>query len=310
MLERFKGHISVHAITWGQEHIKALEEASQLGYRAIEPWPTFALTYEGRETELVELLDRYGLVMSGLYGGASGEKGRKFSDPTKRVSIIDHNVRLARILAKCGAGHLIFGPGGPRERPTTLEELKIAASTINEAAKRTFELGVKACVHPHLWTELQDENELDALMEYCDPDVVFFAPDSAHLTGAGMDPAAVVRRYKEKVAYVHLKDLMPKEARVEDFPMLMGNEALPVFCELGLGPVQFLPFMEELDAIGYDGWVTVEIDKSTSTPFQSLQICRDYVERELGIPIQGVPVTEDQRREPHEHAEERPANEC
>lgn len=289
MKQRFQGNIAVHAITWGKDHIKALEEAHALGYKAMEPWPTFGLQYEGREQQLKELLEQYDLKLTAFYGGASGEIGRKFSHPHKREAIVEHNVRLAKIIAACDGGHLVLGPGGPRERATTPEELKVAAATINEVADRTFELGVKACVHPHLWTELQDEAELDALMDMCNPNV-FFAPDSAHLQGAGMEIDQIVRKYKERVAYVHLKDLMPEEARVEDFPMLMGNEALPVFCELGLGPVRFRPFLEALDEIEYDGWITVEIDKSTSTPYQSLQICRDFIEQTLGIPIQGVPV--------------------
>ncbi|TXK85196.1 sugar phosphate isomerase/epimerase [Paenibacillus sp. N3.4] len=283
----FKGKIAVHAITWGEDHFKALAEASQLGYKAIEPWASFALAYEDRIEEFKEILSQHGLSMTGLYGGASGEANRRFADPASRSDIITYNVRLAQIIAKCGAEHLVFGPGGRRQKPTTLEELKHAATTINEAAKRTYELGVKACVHPHLWTEIQDENELDDLMSLCDPDVVFFAPDSAHLTGAGMDPVAIIRKYRERVAYVHLKDLTSKEATKEDFPMLLGNEALPVFCELGLGTIDFVPIIEELNRINYTGWLTVEIDKTTSTPFQSLEICRNFVEQQLQIPVRG-----------------------
>lgn len=281
---KFQGKVAVHAITWGQDHLKALEEASKLGYRAIEPWPSFALQYEHREAELLELLAAHGLEMSGLYGGASGRVRRRFLDRTKRDEIVADNVRLARLLAKCGVGQMVLGPGAPRERPTSVEELKAAAATINETAERTAELGVKACIHPHLWTELQDENELDQLLELSGPDV-YFAPDTAHLTGAGMDAAAIIRRYKERVAYVHLKDLTPDDAKLEDFPMMLGNEALPVFCELGLGRIDFRPIMEALTQIGYTGWLTVEIDKSTSTPYNSLDICRKYVEQELGIVV-------------------------
>lgn len=149
---------------------------------------------------------------------------------------------------------------------------------------------MKACVHPHLGTEIQDENELDAIMEMTDPGYVFFCPDTAHLTKAGMDPVEVMRRYKDRIAYVHLKDITPDEVDVETFPILSGNEAMPIFCELGLGPIDFKPIIRFLKEINYDGWLTVEIDKSTSTPLNSLTICRDFVEQKLGIPIQGVEV--------------------
>jgi len=54
---------------------------------------------------------------------------------------------------------------------------------------------------------------------------------------------------------------------------------------LGLGQIDFHPVIEALTEIGYTGWVTVEIDQSTSTPYRSLEICRDFVESKLGIPI-------------------------
>lgn len=281
----FRGRIAVHSITWRDAYIRGFEEAAQLGYRAIEPWPSFALKYEGRGGELKELLAGYGLQLTALYGGASGQKGRRFSDPACREDIVTYNGRLAAIIAACGGQHIVFGPGGPRTRPTTLAELKAAAVTITEAAKRTMEHGVKACLHPHLRTEVQEQIELDLLMELCDPQLVYFGLDTAHVTKAGMDATELIRRYGSRIAYVHLKDLMPPDAKVDDFPMLIGNEALPGFCELGLGTIDFAAIMEALREIGYDGWVTVEIDRSTSTPYRSLEICRDYVEQVLGIQV-------------------------
>jgi inosose dehydratase len=283
-MNAFKGKIAVHAITWGDNHQQALEEASKLNYRAIEPWPSFAIQFEHNISQFIELLAKYNLELAALYGGVTGGASSTFADPSKRQDIMDYNKRLAKILSQCGAGHLVLGPGGPRNKPTSLEELKTAAATINETAKRTFELGVKACLHPHLWTEVQDENELDAIMELTDPDVVFFAPDTAQLTGAGMNPAELIRRYKDRVAYVHLKDVTKDGAVAKDFPLLDGNE-VPIFCELGLGKIDFDPIIEALNAIQYQGWMTVEIDRSTSTPYRSLEICRDFVEQRLGIPV-------------------------
>lgn len=285
MTTPFLGKIAVHAITWRSEYIKGFEEAAKLGFKAIEPWASYALRFEDKPEELKRLLDGYGLQLTALYGGAAGQSGRQFLDPGSREEIVAYNERLARIIAGCGGDRLVFGGGGPRFKATTLAQLKIAAATINEAAKRTMELGVQACLHPHLRTELQDQIELDLLMEYCDPDYVFIALDTAHVTKAGMDPVELIRTYGDRIRYVHLKDLMPDDAKLEDFPMLLGNEALPDFCELGLGTIDFVPIMDALKQMAYKGWVTVEIDLSTSTPYRSLEICRDYVEQTLGTPV-------------------------
>lgn len=273
--------VSCHLITWGEDLLKGLEEASQLGYQACETFTHIALRYEDKVEEFKELLANNGFVLSALYGGGT------FSDKSKQKEVIEYNTRVAKFLAACGSDRIVFGPGGPRtEGGTTLEELKIAAETINEASKRCSDLGVKACVHPHLWTEIQNENEIDAIMELTDPNYVFFCPDTAHLTKAGMDPVAIMRRYRDRIAYLHLKDVTPEdELDAEKFPILTGNEALPIFCELGLGTINFQPIFNFLEEIGYGGWVTVEIDQSTSTPYQSLQICRDFVEQIFGLPV-------------------------
>ncbi|MFE4709769.1 MULTISPECIES: sugar phosphate isomerase/epimerase family protein [unclassified Paenibacillus] len=277
-MTEFRGKIAAHAITWGQNHLQAVTEISQLGFRGIEPWASFALQYEDKPEEFKELLAGYGLVITGLYGGMPDGQHQRFGNLENREDIIRHNVRLAQLLANLGADILVLGPGGTREQPTTLEELKVAAETINELAKQTKALGVKACLHPHLWTEIQDQNELETLMDLTDPEYVYLAPDSAHLKGAGMDPAEVIKTYRDRVAYVHLKDLTKQKAEG-------GNENEPFFCELGRGAVNFQEVLASLEEIQYTGWVTLEVDETTNTPYDSMKTCRDYVEKELLIPV-------------------------
>ncbi|MBB6451314.1 sugar phosphate isomerase/epimerase [Geomicrobium halophilum] len=62
---------------------------------------------------------------------------------------------------------------------------------------------------------------------------------------------------------------------------------MPIFCELGLGELasQFSPIIDYLKEIRYEGWVTVEIDQSTSTPYQSLKVCRDFITRDLDLAV-------------------------
>lgn len=274
--------VSCHLITWGEELLKGLEEANKLGYQACETFTHLALKYEDNLDEFKSLLNKYGFQLSALYGGGN------FTDESKRQYIIDRNEKVAKFIAANGGERIVFGPGGPRkEGGTTREDLEIAAETINLAAEKCYELGVKACLHPHIHTEIETEYELDMIMELTDPNYVFFCPDTAHLKKAGMDPLEIIKRYHDRIAYMHLKDVSPEEVDESTFPILSGNEAMPIFCELGLGTLstEFKPIIDYLKEINYDGWVTVEIDKSTSTPFNSLKICRDFVQDKLQLTI-------------------------
>jgi inosose dehydratase len=225
------------------------------------------------------LLAGHGLQLSALYAGG------RFSDPAQANDVIAYNVRVARFLAALGVDRIVFGPRGPREGKTSPEALAQIIRTIDEAARRTADLGILACVHPHLGTEIQDREEVEAVLDGTDPRYVHFCPDTAHLTAAGMDAAAMIRQYGERIRYLHLKDLTPTNPSAEVFSSWSGDEQLPIFCERGLGTIDFVPIMSAINAIGYTGWLTVEIDKSTSTPYRSLEQCRDYIENVLGLSI-------------------------
>lgn len=271
--------ISCHLITWGEDLETGMREASELGFHACETFTHLALAYEDRVEEFRDLLASRGLKLSALYGGG------RFSDPAQAEEVIAYNTKVAQFLAGMGVDRIVFGPRGPREGKTDLQGLRQMAATMTEAAKRTADLGVLACVHPHLGTELQDRDELDAVMDLTDERYVFFCPDTAHLAAAGMDVAEVIRTYGSRIRYMHIKDLTPADPDPAVFSLRSGNEQLPIFCELGLGTIDYAPILAALDEVGYDGWLTVEIDKSTSTPYQSLRQCRDYLVNDLGFSL-------------------------
>ena len=283
--------VSCHLITWGQDFERGLREVEELGFHACEPFPQRALEYEARPQDFRELLASHHLRLSALYGGG------RFGDPAQREAVIERNKRLARFLAAIGVDRLVFGPGGPRTPGgSTPEELREAAKTINEAARACYDLGVLACVHPHLGTEIETEPEIDTVMELTDPRYVFFCPDTAHLTAAEIDVPRMIRRYGERMRYMHIKDLRAGvieerrrqragEASKESEKVDTGTEQLPIFCELGRGIIDYAPIMQALADVRYRDWITVEIDVSLTTPKESLSICRDYIQNTLGLQI-------------------------
>lgn len=270
--------ISCHLITWRNDLAVAMPEASGLGFRACETFTHTALAHADDPGAFRDLLATHGLRLSALYAGA------RFSDAVKAEETVTEIERIARFLAALDVDRIVLGPGGPRTGPTSAEDLGQACETIDEAARRTAALGVRACVHPHLGTEIQDRAEIDAVMAGTDPELVGFCPDTAHLTGAGMDPVDLIRTYGRRIGYVHLKDIAA-DAPVGPDLNSSGTEAMSFFCELGRGNVDFPAVLAALAEVDYTGWLTVEIDTTRTTPLESLTICRDYLVDQLGLSL-------------------------
>lgn len=274
--------VSCHLITWGGDWEQGMDDLADLGYRACETFTGVAMQYEDRVGEFQELLAARNLRLSALYGGG------RFTDPAKRDEVVEYNARVARFLAANGVDRIVFGPAPPRaDGGTSLDDLKQAAVTIEEAARQCADLGVVACVHPHLWTEIQTADELEVVMELTDPEIVKLCIDTAHTSVAGTDPAELITTYADRLEYLHLKDVSPDRdtATEEAFPILSGGDALPIFCELGLGTVDLESVVAALRKASYEGWITIEIDQSTRTPKESLRICRDYAVERLGLAL-------------------------
>lgn len=277
--------ISCHLITWGDRFEQGLQEVEEIGFHACEPFSHVALAYEEKPEQLTELLASHHLRLSALYGGG------RFSDPTRRNETVAANVRLARLLARLGVDRLVFGPAGPRTVGGTSDDaLREAAQTINEAARACYDLGVLACVHPHLGTEIETEHEIDMIMELTDPRYVYFCPDTAHLTCAEIDVPKIIRRYGERMRYMHVKDLRDgaieeRRSKQAGTQVSAGTESLPIFSELGTGIIDYTPIMSALADVNYQDWITVEIDVSLTTPKESLTLCRDYLQQRLGATL-------------------------
>ena len=90
--------------------------------------------------------------------------------------------------------------------------------------------------------------------------------DTAHLEASGDDALAFIRRFGRKIIYTHIKDYDVKKN---------------VFTELGRGNTRLDvgQCLKALKKTGYDGWLTVELDKTFRTPLESARISRRYLKK-------------------------------
>ena len=276
-----KIRLSHHMITWGGEaFIPFLDDIRELGtFEGVETFPQVVDRYEGREEEFDAELKKRNLQLVCFYGG-----GNLWDKETERQEI-EHNLRLIRFLHDHGGERLVLGPGGrPKNYTLKEDDYKRIAENMNRIGEAALSKKIRAGVHPHLSTVIESRKEIDLIMSLVDPRYVFFAPDPAHLKGAGFDPVQVISDYANRVVYMHIKDLTPEEKSRGSVAASTGTEALPIFCELGKGVVDLVGVVNVLRKANYEGWITVELDETTRTPRESAEISLKYLKEVLHLP--------------------------
>ena len=146
--------------------------------------------------------------------------------------------------------------------------------------------GLRTVFHPHCGGYVETESEIDQLMQRTDPTLLGLCLDTGHITYAGGDPLAVLKRYTSRIWHVHFKDCddaVASQARAMQLGYLAAVRN-QLFCELGRGAVDFAKVVATLQQIGYDGWIVVEQDvfPGYGAPQESARRSRDFL-RGLGI---------------------------
>ncbi len=276
--------LAVHQITWGGDLDLALKEISEFGYSGTEIFSGVVDSFAGRQDQLRAKFDDAGVRLTALYGG-----GHFWRSGTEEETIA-WNMQIASFLASMGADRFVLGPAAPHlDGGTTDQQFATMAAVANEIGQRCLEIGVVAGIHPHWNTPVQEESEIHRIFDAVDTDKVKMVLDPAHIAKAGSDPVAICERYAPIISYVHLKDYSPELDTPEANIRAEGlAPTLAFFSELGDGIVDTPGFVDVLRTNNYDGWLTIELDRSQTTARQSLAANSNYLREVMGFDIGGV----------------------
>ncbi len=143
-------------------------------------------------------------------------------------------------------------------------------------------MGVPLGFHNHMGSLTEKPENLDRVMDASDPKYVKLELDTAHYAAPGGDNVAVLRKYKDRLLFLHLKDFKP-------VPNPPANANYPfIFTELGQGTLDFRSIFATLEAIRFKGWAVVELDREPvegRTPIESAKMSRDFLEKTLGVSV-------------------------
>jgi inosose dehydratase len=265
-----------------------LQTVRELGYTGIELGPP---GYLGEAPDAVlATLEPYGLELVGAFAPIRIADEEGFRDD------LDFVERTVAVLAATGArGPIVLAAdenetrlrvaGRPAARAATSlsgDELRRAASRVEQAAERARAAGVTAAFHPHTATYIEGPEEVAALLEATDPELVKITFDTGHCVVGGGDPVEFARRAGGRIAHLHLKDVDPRMLERVRSQELTVEEAWEhgLFCEFGTGAVDFAAVLGALP--GYEGWAVVEQDR-VAVQVDDLAAVRAVEERNLAV---------------------------
>jgi inosose dehydratase len=222
-------------VTFG-DMSRAIAEIGAAGYQGVELFDGNVLDYPGGAAALRAALAHAEVHLVAAYSGAN------FIFPDILDQELSRVARVADAAAALSAEHLVVGGGAKRLEgiaPGDYERLGVGLEKVVAIAKTR---GLKAHYHPHLSTIVEGPAEVDRILSLTS---IHFCPDTAHLAAAGGNVPAMIRKHRDRIAYVHLKGL-----RREPF----------AFTPLDVGDLDNAAVIKALAETNYGGWLAAELD--------------------------------------------------
>ena len=131
------------------------------------------------------------------------------------------------------------------------------AETFSRIGDNAARHGLPFSYHNHWWefVKVGKKTAMEIIMETTDPCKVLLEPDVCWLHRAGVDPAGYLEKYRDRIAQVHLKDIL-----VPDDPSTT--------VELGRGVIGIADIVKKISTLPLCQWAIYEQD-TVSDPFRS-----------------------------------------
>ncbi|HEX3617802.1 MAG TPA: TIM barrel protein [Solirubrobacteraceae bacterium] len=240
----------------------AVRDVAAAGFSGVELFDGNVVEYAERQEALRQLLEEHGQELVGVYSGANFIFEEVLDQELWRIE------RAAEVAAELGAEYLVVGGGAQTLEPPTDQEYQRLATGLERVVAIARRWDLTPTFHPHMSTIVETSDQLERTLANTS---IGICPDTGHVLLAGDDPAELIRRHAKRLEYVHVKDVDLSTGR---------------FVPLGDGALDLAGVMGVLQEVGYDGWVTVELD-SWPDPLDGARRNRRALEPWLPAPSSG-----------------------
>lgn len=264
------------AITWDGNDALAIQEISQLGFPGIQLRSNILKEFGERPQALRDLLKQNKLEMVAFSSG-----GVRI-DPGTETDEITKHVNNAKFVRDVGGRYIqVTDSARPKDRKPEDSDFKKLGHILTEIGKRTSELGIPMGYHNHMASLGEAPDEVDQIMEASDPRYVKLELDIAHYQQGGGDPASAIRKYRNRLLFLHIKDV---ETLASNDTRGRGYR----FVELGRGRVNLPAVFQALKEVKFKGWAIIELDSvpdKSRSPKESAEVSIKYLEEKLDLKV-------------------------
>lgn len=239
---------------------EAFSEISYAGFSGIEIMEPI-LRHNDSVERLLSLSHKYSLPVSG-----SSYYGDMWNRDEHQKVIDDINI-VAERLQKAG-GSMMGLTVGDAKRKKTEEELDAQAELLKKILAICEKNGIHPNMHNHTFEMADDMHDFKGTIERV-PELKL-GPDLNWLIRANVDPVWYIKKYGDRMVYMHLRDQYENGKWTE---------------RLGEGSTNFKAIAKALKAINYDRKAAVELafeSKPVHPVKESWKLSRDYVHRIFG----------------------------
>ena len=220
-------------------------ELGSLGYLPTDP------------NELRSTLDRHRLSLLG------GFVPLVLHDPAQAESTRAAATEAAALIAGGGGRFFIScavsQPDNWRQAPLAEDQWPMVADTLAEVDNIAAEHGLIQAHHPHFGALVETSEEVEQVLNASDTALVL---DTAHLVLGGGDVAEMAKRYLDRIALVHIKDVnlgIAAQVTAGELSLMQGVQQ-GLFPPLGQGDLPIAEIVDLLEKSGRDLWYVLEQD--------------------------------------------------
>lgn len=233
-----------------------LAKISKVGFKQIEMFDGNLLQYEENKDELKELLEKYQMSILGIYFGGFFIYDDILQEELLRLG------RVCKLAKQLGVKHIVIGGGSVRAGGTEEKDYKKLGKALDDVNEVVSSYGLIASYHPHLGSMAERPEQIEKVFSNTD---ICFCPDIAHLVAGGSDALELIKKYRDRIKYVHLKDL---------------NESKE-FVPLGKGSINLDDIISFLKSEDYTGDWLVEIDGYKGDPVEACETSKKFLDGKL-----------------------------